>query len=48
MSDLLKEMLGHVGAEFLLENNQETFNQEPIIESTEKKVFPDFDHITVI
>jgi hypothetical protein len=49
MSDLLKEIISYIGVEFLLENNVEVVNQENnIMEPIEKKVFPDFDHITVI
>lgn len=49
MSNLLKEIMEFVGVEFLSGDNKEEFEQiNPIIESVEAMVFPDFDHVTVI
>lgn len=49
MSDLLKEVMDLVGVEFLLENNSEVYNLEnSTMVPFEKRIFPDFDHITVI
>lgn len=49
MSDLLKEMIYLVGIEFLSSSiNRENDQEIPKLEACEKKLFPDFDHITVI
>jgi len=49
MSDLLKEMISFIGVEFLSGNCRETIEQEKYtVDPSEKQIFPDFDHVTVI
>lgn len=50
MSDLLKEMIDLIGVEFLVSGHKENQIQDSIInmDFCEQKVFPDFDHVTVI
>ena len=47
MSDIMKELVDFVGIEFLLEDLYDKFEIEKYnIDSN--KIYPDFDHITVI
>ena len=49
MSDLLNKMICLVGVEFLSDDfKEENMQEKPGLDLFERKIFPDFDHITVI